>query len=575
MHCYLQEQQLVGAIPSLEVMTSLLAAMTHDLDHPGVNQAFLIATSNHLASLYQNTSVLENHHWRTAVGVFHETGVFKHLPQEKWQEIEWQIKSLILATDITRQQEFLSRFKKYLDSDSFNFRKNPEHRHFMLQIALKCADISNPCREWELSKQWSERVCDEFFRQGDLERNIHIPVTPMCNRQTTTVAKIQAGFMQFVVHPLFSEWSRFLPSKLSTEMLDNIDKNKKKWQCVIQEEQEKQLLQEKKEEEEVNSSNEEDKIESDIEDEMSDTVEEARLPLTFTHLVDNDDENSLAPGSRRGSCRSLSPLREISENGWCPEQRRHSMPPACFRREVTCVTIKRDSLPMNQYHRRRSLPTAVIVHTTSLDKLSGRLSGLATSKNSSGGKSISMEELLARPKISNLTMSYEASRLASGLSDVTQYRSQGGSVRFKNLPQVSQIPVSVTEPRKLDKVTSEKENIPLNPNSGHVINKEPFQTLPSDVAFAQNSEKSNVSTSFNPHSHEALNCVDKHNVQTPKPPVVVVGETTLTEPERTDICSNSLDRVNLIGNPPEDSSLLNLGISRSMNSTIKPASLSQ
>lgn len=34
-------------------MTSLLAAMTHDLDHPGVNQAFLIATANHLADLYQ------------------------------------------------------------------------------------------------------------------------------------------------------------------------------------------------------------------------------------------------------------------------------------------------------------------------------------------------------------------------------------------------------------------------------------------------------------------------------------------------------------------------------------------
>ena len=34
-------------------MTSLLAAMGHDLDHPGVNQTFLIATANHLAALYK------------------------------------------------------------------------------------------------------------------------------------------------------------------------------------------------------------------------------------------------------------------------------------------------------------------------------------------------------------------------------------------------------------------------------------------------------------------------------------------------------------------------------------------
>ena len=33
-------------------MTAIVSAITHDLDHPGVNQAFLIATSNHLATLY-------------------------------------------------------------------------------------------------------------------------------------------------------------------------------------------------------------------------------------------------------------------------------------------------------------------------------------------------------------------------------------------------------------------------------------------------------------------------------------------------------------------------------------------
>ena len=36
----------------------------------------------------------------------------------------------------------------------------------VLQMALKCADICNPCRPWELSKQWSEKVTEEFFHQG-------------------------------------------------------------------------------------------------------------------------------------------------------------------------------------------------------------------------------------------------------------------------------------------------------------------------------------------------------------------------------------------------------------------------
>ncbi|CAF4744349.1 unnamed protein product [Pieris macdunnoughi] len=91
-----------------EIMASLLAAIAHDMDHPGVNQPFLIATSNHLAALYQNTSVLENHHWRSAISCLIESGL---LDRDVRVKLERQISSLILATDITRQQEYLSQFK--------------------------------------------------------------------------------------------------------------------------------------------------------------------------------------------------------------------------------------------------------------------------------------------------------------------------------------------------------------------------------------------------------------------------------------------------------------------------------
>ena len=39
-------------LTAIEKMTALLAAIMHDLDHPGVNQSFLIATTNPLAGLY-------------------------------------------------------------------------------------------------------------------------------------------------------------------------------------------------------------------------------------------------------------------------------------------------------------------------------------------------------------------------------------------------------------------------------------------------------------------------------------------------------------------------------------------
>lgn len=53
MHCFIQESKISQYLTPLEAMCSLLAAVSHDLDHPGVNQHFLIATRSHLAALYK------------------------------------------------------------------------------------------------------------------------------------------------------------------------------------------------------------------------------------------------------------------------------------------------------------------------------------------------------------------------------------------------------------------------------------------------------------------------------------------------------------------------------------------
>jgi hypothetical protein len=53
MHCFIQERKINQYLTPLEAMCSLLAAVSHDLDHPGVNQHFLIATKSHLAALYK------------------------------------------------------------------------------------------------------------------------------------------------------------------------------------------------------------------------------------------------------------------------------------------------------------------------------------------------------------------------------------------------------------------------------------------------------------------------------------------------------------------------------------------
>uniref|UniRef100_A0A8D3CML0 Phosphodiesterase n=1 Tax=Scophthalmus maximus TaxID=52904 RepID=A0A8D3CML0_SCOMX len=232
MYCYLKEPRLAERLSPLDVFLGLVAAAAHDVDHPGVNQPFLIKTRHHLASLYQNTSVLESHHWRSTVGMLRESGLLSHLPADMSQDMEQQLGSLILATDISRQNEFLSTFREHLDNRDLDLQL-ASHRHFMLQIALKCADVCNPCRVWELSRQWSERVCEEFYRQGDLERKFDLEISPLCDQQANSVPAIQIGFISYIVEPLFEEWQRFTePSLLSRTMMGHLHKNKARWSSL-------------------------------------------------------------------------------------------------------------------------------------------------------------------------------------------------------------------------------------------------------------------------------------------------------------------------------------------------------
>ncbi|XP_024940687.1 uncharacterized protein LOC107267581 isoform X2 [Cephus cinctus] len=404
MHCFLQEEKIKAYLSPLEVMASLIAAVTHDLDHPGVNQPFLVATSNHLAALYENTSVLENHHWRSAIGCLLESGVSEQLTREVRSQLQEHISSLILATDITRQQEFLTRFKQYLDENLLDMRR-PEDRHFVLQIALKCADISNPCRPWDISRKWSHKVCEEFFRQGDYERQLNLPVTPLCNRYTTSIPKIQVGFFKFVVAPLYEEWHRFLSDGLSVSLMKYLRENQDRWETMI-----------------IQDNVEETKIE------MSNLEEIDNVEISSGDEIVVDDSGSidlLLPDlctPRRPSFPGKINTEHVG--------RRHSVPLSVSKPlSLPRTDIRRESLPAEH---KKSKPSSLakledqsLLPRNSLSSLSSRSSvHESLTAESPGGRPVSAENLLPEPSIASITNSVEASRLSTVLQPDQKASSQ-------------------------------------------------------------------------------------------------------------------------------------------------------
>ena len=47
-----------------------------------------------------------------------------------------------------------------------------EERILLASFILHCADISNPGKDWPVCERWANLVMNEFFAQGDLEKNL-------------------------------------------------------------------------------------------------------------------------------------------------------------------------------------------------------------------------------------------------------------------------------------------------------------------------------------------------------------------------------------------------------------------
>jgi cAMP-specific phosphodiesterase 4 len=61
----------------------------------------------------------------------------------------------------------------------------------VLQNMIHCADLSNPTKPLHLYRQWTNRVMEEFFLQGDREYSEGLEISAMCDRHNANIEKTQ------------------------------------------------------------------------------------------------------------------------------------------------------------------------------------------------------------------------------------------------------------------------------------------------------------------------------------------------------------------------------------------------
>ncbi len=96
-------------MPEFELMALLLAAAMHDYDHPGKTNAFLVTTKDPLAILYNDRSVLENHHaassWRLLMRADCDF-ISNVLDPIEYDRLRFLVLETILATDLVKHKHY-------------------------------------------------------------------------------------------------------------------------------------------------------------------------------------------------------------------------------------------------------------------------------------------------------------------------------------------------------------------------------------------------------------------------------------------------------------------------------------
>lgn len=224
---------IMGAnFPALELMALYTAATMHDYDHPGRTNAFLVTTLAPQAILYNDRSVLENHHAAAAWSLFLSDPRFNflvHLERAEFKRFRYLIIEAILATDLKRHFEILAEFNaKMNDADAPGIDWNNEtDRLLAMQMCIKLADINGPCKIHDIHVRWTHRIAEEFYEQGDEEASLGMPISPYMDRNNPQLAKLQESFINHLVAPLCNAYGEagLLPGEWDDGIQDDDDES--------------------------------------------------------------------------------------------------------------------------------------------------------------------------------------------------------------------------------------------------------------------------------------------------------------------------------------------------------------
>ena len=229
-----------------DILSIITACLGHDLGHPGFNNNFQINSLSDIAITYNDVSVLESFHAASLFKILQkrENNIFENFSDFDFRSLRKRIISQILATDMMNHGKILSVIKTKVNANKNLQGKNNtaliikdsknifQEQEDLFDFIVHASDIAHNAKEFHISLKWVELLSNEFWGQGDKEKELGIPVSFLCDRKDINVPKSQVGFIKAFICPVFELLKDIFPTL--DFFLDNANANLNKWNSLVE-----------------------------------------------------------------------------------------------------------------------------------------------------------------------------------------------------------------------------------------------------------------------------------------------------------------------------------------------------
>eukprot|EP00920_Eleutheroschizon_duboscqi_P042087 GHVT01100807.1.p1 GENE.GHVT01100807.1~~GHVT01100807.1.p1 ORF type:complete len:1042 (-),score=104.53 GHVT01100807.1:715-3840(-) len=230
MHFFFSRGRLSNCLTDLDILLGFLAGLICHYQHPGVKNAFLVRSRHAWALRYNDVAVIQNHSVASAciLMVKPETNFLGETLRPHWPGIRAWLASIILrqapgtaAADVARLHAKTStEFPSHLLED----------RQLVLSTTLQAADVAFTYRPTPMYLRWKDKMMEEFYKQGEFEKELGLPLSPFCDRDSTMPGwKCQRAFFDVVVQPLIFGHVTLLMPRFKSLLLDEHFENNRKY----------------------------------------------------------------------------------------------------------------------------------------------------------------------------------------------------------------------------------------------------------------------------------------------------------------------------------------------------------